>query len=232
MIDPGVQLTPRLTAAFEMAREVHAGQTLKVSNRPYLLHLLDVCSIALRHGADEDQAIAALLHDAVEDGGGMARADEIGEAFGDRVRQIVLDCSDSVVDDPADKADWWERKIVYLDRLAGASADTAIVTGADKLSNARSIVDDLREHGDELWDRFTTGRVGSLWYYRTIAEILPDRMLSTAAAKRLGRTLRRTIDEMLDLVGRDRAELDWQAACAIESEVREHQRVQTPRSAP
>jgi (p)ppGpp synthase/HD superfamily hydrolase len=105
---------------------------------PYLLHLLDVCSIALRHGADEDLAIAALLHDVVEDGGGAPMLDEIRDQFDDRVGDIVLACSDSLEVDPA-KPDWWQRKIQYTDHA---------------------------EFGDVLFERFKTGRVGTLWYYR------------------------------------------------------------------
>ena len=220
MDEPALHLTDRMTTAFAMARIVHSGQTLKGTPLPYLLHLLDVCSIALRHGADEDQAIAALLHDAVEDGGGMARADEIGQLFGDRVERTVLECSDSVVDDPEAKAPWWVRKIGYVDHLAEASEDAAIVTGADKLSNVRSLLTDVAEHGDDYWDRFSGGRAGSLWYYRKIAEILPGRLPTTPLAERLGRTFSETVDELVELVGRDQAELDWTAALALEASAR------------
>ena len=210
-------MTPRMTAAFDMAREVHIHQTLKGTELPYLLHLLDVCSIALRHGADEDQAIAALLHDTVEDGGGMAKAEEILETFGARVQKIVLDLSDSVVDDPNEKLDWWHRKLDYLEHLKVATHDTALVSGADKLSNARSIVADLRERSlpeerDEFWGRFNTGRVGSLWYYQRLAVLLPDRLPSDEGAQRLGRALVATVEEMVKEVGAEQAALDWDDA--------------------
>jgi (p)ppGpp synthase/HD superfamily hydrolase len=221
MTDNVPQLSDRMTAAFEMARDVHNGQLLKGSQLPYLLHLLDACSIALRHGADEDLAIAALLHDVVEDGGGEAKADEIGAAFGERVKQIVVDCSDSLVEDSEDKKPWWDRKIQYLDHLHVASEDTAMVSTADKLSNARSIVVDVAEHGDEFWTRFKTGRVGSLWYYRRIAEVLPGRLPETDRAQRLGRSLQDAVADMFKLVSVDQAKADWHAAFAEEQRVRE-----------
>jgi (p)ppGpp synthase/HD superfamily hydrolase len=221
MTDEAPHLSGRMTAAFEMARDVHNGQSLKETDLPYLLHLLDTCSIALRHGADEDQAIAALLHDAVEDGGGEAKADEIGAAFGERVKQIVLDCSDSLVEDPEDKKPWWDRKIQYVDHMHVASQDTAMVSAADKLSNARSIVAGVAEHGDEFWTRFKTGRVGSLWYYRRIAEVLPSRLPDTDRAQRLGRSLQDVVATMIELVGVDQAKVDWHAAIGEEQRVRE-----------
>ena len=221
MTDNVPQLSDRMTAAFEMARQVHNGQSLKGSQLPYLLHLLDACSIALRHGADEDLAIAALLHDVVEDGGGEAKADEIGAAFGERVKQIVMDCSDSLVEDSEDKKPWWDRKIQYLDHLHVASEDAAMVSAADKLSNARSIVADVTEHGDEFWTRFKTGRVGSLWYYRRIAEVLPSRLPKDDLAERLGRSLQGAVADMVELVGADQAKADWHAAIAEEQRVRE-----------
>ncbi len=221
MTDEAPQLSDRMTAAFDMAREVHNGQALKETDLPYLLHLLDACSIALRHGADEEVAIATLLHDVVEDGGGERKADEIGAAFGERVKQIVLDCSDSLVEDPAGKPPWWDRKIQYLDHLHLATEDTAMVSAADKLSNARSIVADVTEHGDAFWKRFTTGRVGSLWYYRRIAEILPSRLPETDRAQRLGRSLEAAVADMFKLVSVDQAKADWHAAFAEEQRVRE-----------
>ena len=139
-------------------------------------------------------------------------AKQIGENFGTRVHKIVLDLSDSVVDDPSQKLDWWDRKLDYLEHLKEATPDTALVSGADKLSNARSIVADVREHGDEFWNRFNTGRVGSLWYYRKIAKALPKRLQSDEGAKRLGRALAATVDEMVGLVDAAQVETDWAAA--------------------
>ena len=212
-------LTKRLSDAFDMAREVHNGDSIKGSNLPYLLHLLDVCSIALRHGADEDLAIAALLHDVVEDGGGAPMLDEIRDQFDDRVGDIVFACSDSLEVDPAKKPDWWQRKIQYTDHLRVASTDVALVSGADKLSNVRSIVADHAEIGDALFERFKTGRVGTLWYYRRIAQILPSRLSDAEGAQRLGASLCSVVSELLEAVGDGGAD-DWHIALEIEEKER------------
>ncbi len=209
---PNPQLTERMTRAFDMAREVHVEQSLKGTTLPYLLHLLDVCSIALRHGADEDQAIAALLHDAVEDGGGEDMAVRIGAAFGDRVEQIVRGCSDSTVSNPAKKKSWWDRKIIYIDHLPSITEDVAFVAAADKLSNARSIVAEVAEHRDAAFEKFSTKRVGTLWYYRSITDVLPARLPKPPGAQRLGMSLTKSVAEMVDLVGAEAAEADWELA--------------------
>lgn len=214
-------LTNRLSDAFDMAREVHNGAVRKISGQPYLLHPLEVCSVALQHGADEDLAIAALLHDVVEDGGGEPMLDEIRGRFGDRVGDIVLACSDSLEVDPAKKPEWWYRKLNYLDHLRVASTDVALVSGADKLSNARSLVEDHAEMGDPVFELFTTGRVGTLWYYRRIAEILPDRLSDAEGARRLGASLRKVVSELLGGVGDGVADDDWHTALEIEERKRE-----------
>ena len=211
-------VSPRITDAFEMARVVHADDVLKGTDLPYLIHLLDVCSIALRHGADEDEAIAALLHDVVEDGGGAPMLDEIGSAFGTRVADIVLACSDSVEVDSTNKPPWWPRKIAYVDHLRGASTDVALVSAADKFCNVRSIVTDLAVEGDAVFDKFRAGRVGTLWYYRRIAEILPSRLADTPRARRLGDSLRGAVDELVTAV--PDADTDWEQALATEADTR------------
>lgn len=205
-------LSYRLTAAFDMARRVHDTKTIKGTDLPYLLHLLDVCSIALRHGAEEDQAIAALLHDVVEDGGGAPMAEEIRAEFGDRVTGIVLACSDSVVQDAANKRPWWDRKVAYIDHLAVASEDVALVSAADKLSNARAILADFASQGDSLWGRFNTGRAGTLWYYRAIAGILPGRLPRTEGGERIGKAFTAAVTDLIDAVGHTTAANDWRLA--------------------
>lgn len=209
-----------MTAAFDMARRSHNETTIKGTNLPYLLHLLDVSAIALRHGADEDQATAALLHDAVEDGGGAQVAGEIRAEFGDRVADIVLGCSDSVVADASSKPPWWQRKVQYIDHLADASPDVAFVSAADKLSNVRSILTDLDRHGDDLWSRFKTGRAGTLWYYRTLARVLPGQLPETDGAERLGHALVESVSQLIDAVGTEAATADWQQATAEVDRVR------------
>ena len=198
---PAPDLSPRLTAAFEIARRAHNGTALRGTNVPYLLHVLEVSAILLRHGGDEDQTAGALLHDVVEDGGGEPLLAEIRDEFGDRVADIVLGCSDSLEVDPKAKLPWWPRKIAYIDHMHVATPDVAMVSVADKLANVRSIVADLDVHGDAVWDNFRTGRVGTLWYYRRIADILPPRLADADQPRRLGATLVSTVHELVEAVG-------------------------------
>lgn len=194
---PVTKLTSRYTRAVDVARVLHAADTRKKSNVPYLAHLLSVSAIVLEHGGNEDQAIAALLHDAAEDHGGQSRADAIRAQFGDAVADIVIACSDSLVEDRRNKAPWWPRKVAYLDRLAGVPVEAALVSAADKLHNARSVLTDYRAVGDALWSRFNSdaGIVGSLWHYTRLTEILTDRLNGTPGAA-LTAELVRTVGEI------------------------------------
>ena len=136
--------------------------------RQYLSHLLGVTSIALDHGANEDQAIAALLHDVVEDHGGLEALREIEDRFGPEVARIVLACSDSTEEN---KPDWQERKKKYVGAISHKQADELLVSAADKVHNARAILADYREVGDKLWDRFRTASAeDQLMYYRSLAD--------------------------------------------------------------
>src|SRR5688572_20233218 len=164
--------TERFASAMAYAYQVHNGQRRKGSGVPYIAHVLGVAAIAMEYGADENQAIAALLHDAAEDGGGEATLAEIRARFGDAVADIVLGCSDSLVEDPEDKLPWRERKENYLAHLENASSSVCLVSAADKLHNVRSIMRDYREHGEEIWERFQGRRDGTLWYYETVADTL------------------------------------------------------------
>ena len=156
----------RLGEALAYAADLHATQKRKGTAIPYLSHLLAVCSLVLENGGSEDQAIAALLHDAAEDQGGQATLDAIRATFGYAVAKIVEDCSDSLVDSAvAQKADWELRKRAYLEHLGAAGAPTLLVSLADKLHNARSIECDYRRIGPLVFERFTGGRDGTLWYY-------------------------------------------------------------------
>ena len=156
-------LGDRYRQALELAFSLHRTQERKGSGVPYVAHLLGVSSLALEYGADEDEAIAALLHDAVEDQGGMEAAAEIRGRFGERVTEIVLGCSDWAGE--GEKPSWRERKERYLEHLERASTSVRLVSACDKLYNARSMVADLERLGEALWPRFTGGRDGSLWYY-------------------------------------------------------------------
>jgi (p)ppGpp synthase/HD superfamily hydrolase len=160
-----VKLGPRFLRAFSFAAEKHAAQTRKASTIPYIAHLMGVASLVLEFGGDEDLAIAALLHDIVEDCGGAPMLKEVRRRFGTRVARIVDGCTDS---DTTPKPPWRERKETYIRHLKGADADTRLVSAADKLNNVRSILSDYREVGESIWARFNGGREGTLWYYRAL----------------------------------------------------------------
>jgi len=161
--------TARFCEALEYAVQLHERQYRKGSDTPYIAHLLSVTAIVLEHGASEDEAIAALLHDAVEDQGGAPVREEIRRRFGPAVTAIVEGCSDS---ETIPKPPWRERKEEFLAQLPAAGRSVHLVSAADKLHNARALVDDYREHGESLWDRFSGGRAGTLWYYRAVADAL------------------------------------------------------------
>ena len=151
--------------ALAYATEVHAGQSRKGTTVPYVSHVLGVCALVLEDGGSEDEAIGALLHDAVEDGGGRPMLDEIRRRFGERVAEIVWACSDT---DETPKPPWKERKTRYIEHVRQAGPDARRVSCADKLHNARSILRDYRALGERLWDRFTASGDETLWYYREL----------------------------------------------------------------
>ena len=188
------KLTSRFDDAFRYAHDVHSAQTRKGTGAPYISHLMGVASIVLDDGGSEDEAIGALLHDAAEDGGGEATLAEIRARFGDIVGDIVLGCSDSLVEDPEDKLPWQERKENYLAHLESASQSVCLVSAADKLHNVRSIIRDYHEHGEAIWDRFQGSRDGTLWYYETVASTLIRRHRS-----QLTRDLQDEVDKLLAL---------------------------------
>ena len=163
----GVKLGPRFLRAFNFAAEKHAGQARKASTIPYIAHLMGVASLVLEFGGDEDLAIAALLHDVVEDCGGAPMLKKVRRRFGSRVAKIVDGCTDS---DTYPKPPWRQRKETYIQHLKRADAETRLVSAADKLHNVRSILTDYREVGESLWARFKGGREGTLWYYRALLD--------------------------------------------------------------
>lgn len=162
-------LSKRFTAALTYATELHANQVRKGSGVPYIAHLLGVVSIALEYGANEDEAIAALLHDAIEDQGGEATRAEIRRRFGDTVTKIVDGCTDA---ETIPKPPWRQRKEAYIAHIPTASPSVLLVSAADKLHNARSIMHDYRIIGEACWQRFKGGKDGTLWYYRAVVEVL------------------------------------------------------------
>jgi GTP pyrophosphokinase len=165
-------LGPRFQEALAFAARIHTGQYRKGTTIPYVSHVLAVAALALENGADEDVAMAAVLHDAVEDGGGLPVLDDIRARFGDRVAGIVMECTDAVA---TPKPPWRPRKEAYLAHLATASEGARLVTLCDKVHNATSIVRDLGREGTAFWDRFNAGPRDTVWYYRGVLEALSGR---------------------------------------------------------
>jgi (p)ppGpp synthase/HD superfamily hydrolase len=188
-----IPLSLRFLKAFQFAFKAHAGQARKASTIPYVTHLMGVTSLVLEAGGDEALAIAALLHDVVEDCGGATMLAKIRKQFGNRVAKIVEGCTDA---DTYPKPPWRERKESYLKHLKHADAETRLVSAADKLNNVRSILSDYREVGEFVWERFNGGREGTLWYYRTLLdEFLRD------PPNRITRDLDLAVRELESLAG-------------------------------
>jgi len=160
-------LSHRFEDALAYAAHLHSNQERKASGVPYIAHLMGVTSLVLDYGGDEDEAIAALLHDAVEDQGGQTVREETARRYGERVAAIVDDCSDT---DVMPKPPWRARKEAYLSHLPAVSASARLVSAADKLHNVRSILLDYRQVGETVWQRFNGGKAGTLWYYRALTE--------------------------------------------------------------
>ena len=194
---PGfVELGPRFEEALLYASAAHRQQPRKGTPVPYLSHLLGVTSIVLTYGGNEDQAIAGLLHDTVEDCG-VEHEPVIGELFGDEVLRIVLACTDSRVRAGEAKAGWRQRKEEYLHHLRELPPGDAalLVSCSDKLHNAQAVVADLEVLGLPLWDRFP-GKTpeDNLWYYQSLAATFGERLPGTLADR-----LRRTAEAMTAL---------------------------------
>ena len=178
------KLTDRFDRALLYATHVHGGQARKGTSIPYVAHLLAVAATVLEYDGCEDMAIAALLHDAVEDQGGEPRLSDIRNRFGDRVADIVRSCSDSVANTSAGhaKEDWHIRKTRYVEHLKTADKETLLVSLSDKIHNARSILRDLRkpEISAMVWGRFNNLKADTLWYYDELAKafcrVLPGQL--------------------------------------------------------
>jgi len=174
----------QLADAFAYAARIHAQQIRKGTTIPYLSHLMSVSALVLEHGGDEELAIAGLLHDAIEDVG-VEQEPIILEHYGVRVAHTVRACTDA---DTFPKPPWRDRKEAYLAHLEEADADVLLVSCADKLHNARAILSDLRTDGPSVFTRFKAGKDGTLWYYRSLAEVFLRR-LDNPIAQRLQETV-------------------------------------------
>ena len=191
---PEPALSRKFISALSYAARLHAKQIRKRTGRPYIGHLLGVASIVIEYGGDEEMAIAALLHDAVEDQGGLPRLREIRRKFGTRVAEIVDGCTDAYSEP---KPPWLERKRAYLARVGKESADARLVSAADKLSNARETLHDLRVHGEGVFERFAGKKEGTLWYYRALIAAF-----RAAGNNPLVDELDRVVSELEDISGK------------------------------
>src|SRR5438270_7347590 len=160
-----MQLSPQFEKALIYATRRHRDQTRKKTGIPYIAHILGVTAIAMEYGANETEAIAALLHDAVEDCGGAKRLRDIERRFGKAVAKIVDGCTDTY---ETPKPPWLERKKKYIAHLKDSVSSTRLVSASDKLHNTRAILADLRRHGPEVFERFSGKKDGTLWYYRAL----------------------------------------------------------------
>lgn len=187
------RLTRKFTEALTYAADTHQHQTRKGGDIPYLGHLLSVAALVIEAGGSEAQSIAALLHDAPEDQGGVHTLHDIGARFGQDVQRIVAQCSDTF---QTPKPPWRERKQRYIEHLLDADDDTILVSLADKVDNARAILRDFRDVGPVLWQRFSvTDPDDHLWYYRSLLDVYVRR-----ADSWLVDDLRRTLDTLQTLV--------------------------------
>ncbi|KPL73023.1 HD domain-containing protein [Leptolinea tardivitalis] len=186
-------LSERFKDALWRATDLHANQSRKGSGVPFVAHLLGVASLVLEYGGTEDEAIAALLHDAVEDQGGQRTREMIADKYGATIAQIVDGCTDS---DTIPKPPWRERKEAYIAHIATASPSVLLVSACDKLYNARSILADYRVMGEEIWERFKGGKKdGTLWYYQALVEAYKK-----TGQHRVYDELERTVREIVDMV--------------------------------
>jgi (p)ppGpp synthase/HD superfamily hydrolase len=167
-----LKLTEKFTLAMSKSQEWHASQVRKGSEVPYFTHPMSVAALVLEDGGSEDEAIAALLHDTIEDCGGEVIRQKILALFGERILTLVDGCSEKIA---VPKPPWRERKQEYLDRLRSSTPEVIRISLADKLHNCRSIDRDWQQEGDLVWEKFTAGKEGTLWYYRSLAAVFHDR---------------------------------------------------------
>jgi (p)ppGpp synthase/HD superfamily hydrolase len=213
-------LSERFDEALAYAAAHHRAQLRKGSRVPYMSHLMSVSALVLEHGGSEDQAIAALLHDAVEDapaGKGLTVLEDIRDRFGEPVAEIVAACSDSLNETGAGKAPWAERKRAYTDGLRDAgkkSDDALLVTAADKIHNGSCIAADLRTYGSEFWSTFNACEHELLWYYTSVDAAVGERLAGSSIAA----ALHRAVEDLVASAEADRRSISGElTACGCRS---------------
>ena len=191
---------PRLSSKFDRAllyaAKLHRGKLRKKTKIPDIAHVLGVTAIALEYGANQTEAIAALLHDAVEDAGGRKRLSDIRRKFGHAVAKIVDGCTDSYAEP---KPSWLDRKKQYVAHVRRASISTKLVSASDKLQNVRSLLRNYREEGEQLWQRYDSGKEGALWYYRALVKAFTGKRI-----RPLVQELDRAVSELESLANHGR----------------------------
>jgi GTP pyrophosphokinase len=198
-----LHFSDKLTRAFDYARHLHI-ERRKGTGIPAMAHLMGVASLVMGEAglADfpvtEDMVVAALLHDAVEDHGGAMRLEDIRQNFGPNVARMVEGLSDSLAEDSNTKDPWEQRKQAYIDRLCSEPADVRLISVADKLYNARSMVEDYRVIGPEMWRRFKRGRDLQVWYFETILEVF-----KSAGTSRIVGEFERVVVELKRITAND-----------------------------
>lgn len=196
---PLLHLGDRFSRAVDYARILHI-ERRKGSDIPSMAHLLGVASLVIGEAGHttfpvtEDMVIAALLHDAVEDHGGAPRLKDIEYTFGTHVARLVEGLSDTLAEDSNQKEPWEQRKEAYLNRLRGEAADLQLISAADKLYNARTILDDYRKIGPQVWKRFKRGRDLQIWYFNSLVQIF-----KTSGSNRIVEELERVVAELTRL---------------------------------
>jgi len=191
-----LHLTTRFTSAVDYARHIHI-ERRKGTDIPYMAHLLGVASLVMGEAGHagfpvtEDMVIAALLHDAVEDQGGLPRLRDIEQNFGPDVSRMVEGLSDSLSEDPCKKQSWLERKQAYIERLRGEPADVRLISVADKIYNARAILEDYREIGPLVWERFKRGQAEQIWYFDELLAVC-----KSTGTSRIVEELERVVEEL------------------------------------
>ena len=189
---PEQQMLSRFEQALVFASQKHRTQTRKGTAIPYIAHLMQVAGLALENGAKEDEAIAALLHDVMEDQD--VTQEELTRRFGPEVAAIVAGCSDSA---SSDKAPWKERKEAYIAHLLTASPSVRLVSSCDKLHNARAILADYQNLGESLWSRFNAGRDELVWYYGSLLTAFREAAQTQGEPEsRVVKELALTLDEL------------------------------------